>query len=150
MSELDDFVTGFLPRQIEAEEAIHNGDAQPRMALWSSNDPLTVLGAASGMCKSGRDEVSRISHWIASRFSDCASYDFELVAAEVSGDLAYTVGYERCDRSIDGRPVSSSLLRVTHVYRREDGEWKIVHRHGDTPPVDESEPREAPAQASQA
>jgi ketosteroid isomerase-like protein len=22
-------------------------------------------------------------------------------------------------------------LRVTHAYRREDGDWKIVHRHAD-------------------
>jgi len=25
-------------------------------------------------------------------------------------------------------------VRVTHVYRRENGEWKIVHRHGDEVP----------------
>jgi SnoaL-like domain len=25
-------------------------------------------------------------------------------------------------------------LRTTHVFRREDGEWRIVHRHGDRPP----------------
>ena len=150
MSELDDFVTGFLPRQIEAEEALHNGDPQPRLALWSSNDPVTLLGAASGLCKSGREEVSRISHWVASRFSDCASYNVDIVAAGVSGDLAYTVAYERSELSTDGGPVASNLLRVTHVYRREDGEWKIVHRHADTPPVDESESQEALAQADQA
>jgi ketosteroid isomerase-like protein len=23
------------------------------------------------------------------------------------------------------------MLRVTTVFRREDGDWKIVHRHGD-------------------
>ena len=26
-------------------------------------------------------------------------------------------------------------LRVTHIYRREDGCWRIVHRHGDRPPT---------------
>jgi ketosteroid isomerase-like protein len=30
------------------------------------------------------------------------------------------------------------MLRATQVYRREDGEWKIVHRHADYPPADES------------
>jgi ketosteroid isomerase-like protein len=34
-------------------------------------------------------------------------------------------------------------VRVTHVYRRENGEWKIVHRHGDSVPVDESPPVDA-------
>jgi len=39
--------------------------------------------------------------------------------------------------SIEGVPVEPYTLRVTHVYRREDGEWKIVHRHGDSPPVEQ-------------
>jgi ketosteroid isomerase-like protein len=31
---------------------------------------------------------------------------------------------------MDGEP-RSYVLRATQVYRREDGEWKVVHRHGD-------------------
>jgi ketosteroid isomerase-like protein len=62
-------------------------------------------------------------------------YSFEVLAAGVSGDLAYTIGFEHKTVSIDGRPTTYTL-RVTHVYRREDGEWKIVHRHGDHPPED--------------
>ena len=150
MTELDDFLTGFLTRQIEAEEALHNGDPAPRMALWSTIEPVTLLGARTGACKSGRDAVSRISRWIASRFSDCASYSFDLVAAGVSGDLAYTVGYEHSVLSFDGGPVVPGTLRVTHVYRRENGEWKIVHRHGDRPPLDESPPMEAVVESVQA
>jgi ketosteroid isomerase-like protein len=33
--------------------------------------------------------------------------------------------------SRNGGPVRPNRLRVTHVYRRENGQWKIVHRHGD-------------------
>ena len=36
MSELDDFLATTLPRQLEAERAIHNGDPEPRMAMWST------------------------------------------------------------------------------------------------------------------
>ena len=50
-----------------------------------------------------------------------------------SGDLAYTIGYEHITVSMDGGPVAPLTLRVTHLYRREDGEWKIVHRHADRP-----------------
>jgi ketosteroid isomerase-like protein len=91
-----------------------------------------------GMSDSGWDTVSRTFRWVASRFSHCTAYSFELVAAGASGDLAYTVGFERADLSVDGGPPHSTKLRVTHVYRREAGEWKIVHRHGDYVPVDES------------
>ena len=134
MSELDDFLATTLPRQIKADEALHNGDVTQRLETWSHQDPLTVFGALRGA--NGWDEVSQTFRWVASRFSNCTAYSFDLVAAGVSGDLAYTVGYERCSRSWDGGPVESTALRVTHVYRRENGEWKIVHRHGDPPPVD--------------
>jgi ketosteroid isomerase-like protein len=130
MSELDDFRSNFLPRQIAAEEAFHDGDVEPRMKLWSENDPVTLFGAW-GPCDSGWDEVSERFRWVASRFSNVSDYDFELVAAGVSGDLAYTVGYESQKVSLDGAPPKPNRLRVTHVYRRENGEWKIVHRHGD-------------------
>jgi hypothetical protein len=39
MGELDDFLADILPRQLEAERALHNGDAEPRLKMWSSNDP---------------------------------------------------------------------------------------------------------------
>jgi hypothetical protein len=69
-------------------------------------------------------------------------FRFDVEVADVSGDLAYTVGYERVTASIDGGPLEALTVRVTHVYRREDGEWKIVHRHGDIAPVDQSPPKD--------
>jgi ketosteroid isomerase-like protein len=58
-------------------------------------------------------------------------------------DLAYTVGFEHTAVSWDGVPLEPYTLRVTHVYRRENGEWKIVHRHGDRVSIDQSPPAEA-------
>jgi ketosteroid isomerase-like protein len=130
VSDLQELLDAILPRQLEAETAIHNGDPAPRLAMWSREDPVTLLGA-NGAVDSGWSEVSDVFRWVASRFSNCTAYDFELIAAGVSGDLGYTVGYEHSTVSIDGRPPTANRLRVTHVYRREDGEWKIVHRHGD-------------------
>jgi hypothetical protein len=84
----------------------------------------------------GVDELGRIFRWLGSRFADCTADRFELVGAGVSGDLAYTVGYEHAAASMDGAPTQYTL-RATHLYRREHGEWKIVHRHGNFPPVDD-------------
>jgi len=139
MSERDDFLADVIPRQVAAEKAIHDGDVAPRLAMWSRSDPVTLFGAF-GPNNSGWDEVSRTFLWVASRFSNCTAYNLDLVAAGVSGDLAYTVGYERSAASSEGGPVTPNTLRVTHVYRRENGEWKIVHRHGDYPPIDQSPP----------
>ena len=144
MSDLDEFLNETLARQVKAEEAIHNGDPAPRLAMWSAQDPVTVLGAARNA--SGWDEVSRLFRWLGSHFSDCTSYRFELVAAGVSGDLAYTVGYEHTSVSWDGAPLAPYTLRVTHVYRRENGEWKIAHRHGDALSADQSPLAEASAE----
>ena len=57
-----------------------------------------------------------------------------MIAARVSGDIGYTVGFERSSVSVHGEPRSYEL-RVTHGYRREKVEWKIAHRHGDVAPT---------------
>ena len=132
--ETDTFVAEMLPRQRAAEQAIHNGDAEPRIALWSRTDPVTVFGAR--LSASGWAEVEPLFRNVASWFSDSADYEFEVTAAGASGDLAYTIGYEHNQVKVDGQPRTYSL-RVTHVYRREDCEWRIVHRHADVPPTDD-------------
>ena len=133
MNELDDFLTPTLTRQLQAEQALINGDPGPRLAMWSTQDPVTVFGRDRTTI--GSEEVTQAFHWLATRFSNLTDYRFELVAAGASGDPAYTLGYEHITFSIDGGPVEPTTLRVTHLYRREDGEWKIVHRHADDPPT---------------
>ena len=130
-TETEEFVAEFLPKQVEAERQIHAGDPQPRIDLWSRNDPVTVLGAKESA--QGWGQVVPLFKTVAGWFSDPVSYEFELIAAGASGDLAYTVGYEHNKTSVEGKP-GTYTLRATHVYRREGGEWRIVHRHADFPP----------------
>jgi ketosteroid isomerase-like protein len=113
------------------EVAVHNGDASPRRAIWSRNDPVTVLGAWKNA--SGQAELDELFAHLAESFSDCTSYEFELLEAEVFGDVAYTAGFEHTSASVNGVP-STYTLRATQIYRREDGEWKVAHRHGSAPP----------------
>ena len=54
-----------------------------------------------------------------------------------SGDLAYTVGFERGEVVVDGGKAMPMTIRVTHIYRRIDGEWQLIHRHADFPPPDQ-------------
>ncbi|WP_166872645.1 nuclear transport factor 2 family protein [Salinibacterium sp. ZJ450] len=135
MSDRDDFVQWVNTHLRDAEIAIHNGDAAPRRAIWSRRDPVTVLGAWKSA--TGQSEVKALFADLEASFSDCTSYTFELVAADVIGDMAYTVGYEHTQASVNHEP-RAYTLRATQVYRREDGEWKVVHRHADTVPDTES------------
>jgi ketosteroid isomerase-like protein len=136
-TETEQFLADMLPKQRAAEKAMHNGDVEPRLALWTRSDPVALFGAK--LTASGWADVGPAFHTVASWFSDSMEYEFEVIAAGASGDLAYTVGYERNQVTVDGQP-RSYALRVTHVYRREDGQWRVVHRHADYPPADPSHP----------
>ena len=129
MTDRDDFLAWVKTTLYEAELALHNGDAAPRRALWSRNEPVSVLGAWRNA--HGQRELDELFASLATSFSNCTSYTFELQAYDVLGDMAYTAGLEHTSASVDGQPRSYSL-RATQVYRREGGDWKVVHRHGDT------------------
>jgi ketosteroid isomerase-like protein len=129
MTHSDDFLAWLKTTLYEAELALHNGDAAPRRALWSRNEPVSVLGAWRNA--HGQDELDELFTSLARSFSDCTSYTFELLAHDAVGDMAYTAGLEHTSASVDGQP-RSYTLRATQVYRREGGEWKVAHRHGDT------------------
>jgi ketosteroid isomerase-like protein len=129
MTELEDFLGDVLPRLHHTETSLHNGDPGPRIEMWSHKDPVTLYGAA--MAGVGWDQVGAVFRHIADRFSDCESCEWEVVAAGVSTDLAYIVAIERTTCSIGGAPPSAYALRSTTVLRREDGAWKVVHRHAD-------------------
>lgn len=129
MTEREDFLAWIKTTLHEAELALHNGDATPRRALWSRNEPVSVLGAWRNA--NGQQELDELFTSLAASFSDCTSFTFELQAYDVIGDMAYTAGLEHISASMNGEP-RTYTLRVTQVYRRENGEWRVAHRHGDT------------------
>ncbi|NYJ04256.1 YybH family protein [Petropleomorpha daqingensis] len=134
MNDTETFLDEMLPRIHEAETALHNGDAGPRFAMWSHTDPVTVFGAA--MNRTGWAEVGPMFEKLASNFANCSACEWEVVAADVGEDFAYLLAIERTTASVAGSEPTSYVLRSTTIFRREDGEWKIVHRHAD--PVDDS------------
>ncbi len=128
MSEVDDFLAAVLPRQRSAEAALVKGDAGPRRTFWSDREPVTILGAARDALN--RREVDEAFDWLESIFRN-GEGDLKVIAAGASGDFGYIVGYERTVASIAGEPQPEFELRVTLIFRREDGQWRAVHRHAD-------------------
>lgn len=129
MDDSAEFLAWVKTELYDAELALHNGDPAPRRALWSRNEPVSVLGAWRNAF--GQQEIDELFAALGRSFSDCTSYVFELQTYAVIGDAAYTAGLEHSSASVDGEP-RTYTLRATQIYRRESGDWKVFHRHGDT------------------
>jgi len=132
-TETDEFLAEMLPRHHAAELSFRNGDAGPRLALWSRVEPVSWFGQYGG-CVTGAAEVTEHFHRVASRFTDVREFRFELIAADVHGDAAYSVGFEHFLGSFDGRADTVMTHRVSRADRCENGDWRIAHGHGDVAP----------------
>ncbi|HXV84221.1 MAG TPA: nuclear transport factor 2 family protein [Candidatus Binatia bacterium] len=65
------------------------------------------------------------------RFFKSGTFDQEVVATYATGDLVVLVTIEQVRAQVGGLPEQDWSLRVTQVFRREEAEWQLVHRHAD-------------------
>jgi ketosteroid isomerase-like protein len=102
---------------------------------------MSVIEQNKVTIEKGWTEVNPRYDWAAARFRDIgARAQIEYISSAASGDLAYTVAIERSEAMVAGQDKPATMvLRVTHVFRKENGDWKLVHRHAD-PLVDKTAP----------
>lgn len=124
------FAEEFLPRFMATKPAFHAGEPEAYLALWSERDPVTLFGAR-GLRVSGSAAVRTALREVSSEFSRLESYDWQLVACEADGALAYSLALEDYTASVRGAAPTRTQLRVTHLFRLEDEGWRSVHRHAD-------------------
>ena len=122
----------FLEELREALTAVANGDPEPMKALCSYTDAVSQCGLWGGV-ESGWAEVGERWEWVASQFvAGPGDVTSDTAFLTVSGDMAYGVFIERWWGQLKSRSEPAELvLRATLIFRREDGTWKAVHRHGD-------------------
>jgi ketosteroid isomerase-like protein len=124
-----------------ALDEIMKGSPQGYKKVYSHRDDVT-LANPFGPPVRGWDEVAQTLERAASHYRDGEATGFENVAKYVSDELAYTVEMERCKAKVEGRDdVTPIAVRVTTIFRPEDGEWKVVHRHAD--PITTAQPAES-------
>ena len=120
---------------------ITNGNPEVYKSLYSRRDDAT-LANPFGPPARGWSEVSSTLDRAAANYRDGEAVGVENVSAIVGEDLAYTVEIEsyraRVGRAEEVVPVS---VRVTTVFGREDGVWKVLHRHAD--PITARRPAES-------
>jgi ketosteroid isomerase-like protein len=113
-----------------AQAQFAEGRAGAFQALWSPAEDVTIFGAFGG-CESGWSAIQPRLAWAASQFRD-GRWEYEPIAAMFGSEIGYTVGLERTAALIGGdTSPTTQELRVTHVFRREADQWRIVHRHAD-------------------
>jgi ketosteroid isomerase-like protein len=125
----------------EALSAFVKGNPEPLKEMYSHRDDVS-LANPFGPPVRGWKEAAATMERAASNYRDGEATGFDIVAKYVATDLAYIVEVERYKARVGGSAeIVPIALRVTSIYRREDGVWKNVHRHAD--PIASSRPAES-------
>lgn len=107
------------------------GNPEPCMAIYSQANDAT-LANPFGYTVRGWAEVSAALSYAASRFRDGDMTGADRIAMYQSSDIATVFEIEHWQARVgDSADVAPFELRVSTTWRREDAEWKIVHRHAD-------------------
>jgi hypothetical protein len=121
-------LTQFIDRCHEALAQQSKGHPDPLLDLWSHAGDVSIMAAVNGY-EVGFERVSAVLRW-ASKSQEFDNWSAENLSTVAGSELGCSVELERYTL-IAGGVDKSMTLRATQVYRVEDGEWRIVHRHGD-------------------
>ena len=107
------------------------GDPRPLQDLYSRRDDATIANPF-GPPQRGWPAVQNTTARAAGHYADGRAIGFDEVSKYETPKLAYTVELEYYETKVGGSPdVTPVSLRVTTVFRREEGGWRVVHRHAD-------------------
>ena len=123
-----------------AQGELVKGNPEPVKELWTHREDVTLANPL-GPTVQGWEQVATTMVRAASAFRDGEIVGVEILAKYVTPDLGYIVAVERAKAKVGGREdITSIALRVTMIFRPEDGVWKVVHRHAD--PITTPQPAE--------
>jgi len=121
----------FMKTRAQIASAFVNGDAAPLDQIVASRAPSTLFGPRGGHV-GGAAEIRKADREGAAHFAPGGDCRIEVLATGDGGDLAYWVGIQHARVRMKDEPEPVAMdLRVTEIFRREDGQWKLVHRHAD-------------------
>ena len=125
-----DFEKAIL-RARQGNLSFQSGDPGLMKEVFSHSSDVVIMGAWGGY-ERGWAQVEPRLDWAAKRFKGSRNQSFERLAAGNDVDLGYEIFLEKADvRLSDADAYNPMALRVTHLYRRESGEWKLIQRHAD-------------------
>jgi ketosteroid isomerase-like protein len=121
----------FMQRREQAARAYVSGDPEPLGGMVARDLPATFFSPRGGY-RRGAGEVWQTYETDAAAFAPGSETSFEVLAMAAGDEVAYWSGLQRATVKLAGSGESRPMdLRVTEVFRREGGGWKLVHRHAD-------------------
>ena len=121
----------FIERYHRALDAFVQGNPGPVKQLFSRRDDVTLANPLGPPVR-GWSQVEQATDHAASLVREGTLASVESISEFEAADFAYNVEIERARIKAGASDRFAELsLRVTTIYRREDGEWRIVHRHAD-------------------
>ena len=118
-----------LDRLHAAMAKVANGDVSAIKALYSHSDEATSFYGWGGYEK-GWDAVSNRWDWAAQQFQG-GSVSHQTLSRCFTREMFYVTELETFSKQrvagVDGETGWSN--RVTHIFAREGGEWRLIHRH---------------------
>jgi len=121
----------FMSQREAASIAYIRGDTAGLAAILTHQDPATFM-PPSGAVVEGSEAAAEAQLRGAAAFGPRSSGHFEVLNSGASGDLAFWTGRQIATMDVEGQDDAVPMvLRTTEVFRREEGHWKLVHRHAD-------------------
>jgi ketosteroid isomerase-like protein len=100
-------------------------------ALFADRDDVT-LGTPFGPYAKGKPAVLQTLAGAAAKYRDGSVVRVDRIAVYGDGNVIGLVEVEHDRAKVGGRPdLAEFSARVTSIYERIDGQWKLVHRHAD-------------------
>jgi ketosteroid isomerase-like protein len=115
----------------KALDVFSRGNPEPVKNLCSHSDEV-MLANPFGSTVKGWEAVSYALDFASSRFRDGTVRSFERITTYKTNDLLVMFEIEKWTSRVGGKSeISSFDLRVTSTFRKENDNWKLVHRHAD-------------------
>ena len=106
------------------------GNLDPMSAVWSHRPDVTDLDADGGRATGWNEVRADFQNMVRLYPSGRIAPQDMLIVAD--GDMGFSVVTETGQlRSADG-PMVNFSQRATNIFRREDGQWKMIHHHADS------------------
>jgi ketosteroid isomerase-like protein len=120
-----------IERNHRAVDDFTRGNSKSLEDLYSRREDVT-LGNPFGPFVRGFEAVAETMERAATVYRDGHATGFDTIATYETPDMACIVETERVEAKIGGRDeVTPVSLRCTSIFRREEGAWRLVHRHAD-------------------